>query len=293
MKVIQFTIPVAADNSIHVQEDVLPHFYEHLHRHNEIQLTWIIKGEGTLLTGNYMQQFSPGDVFVLGANQPHLFKSDPQYFDARKKKEIHSLNIFFNPNGFIAPLLSLPEMRGIKKWIMASQHGMQVPKKSCRKITDQILFVKKSNTGARMAAFIELLHQMAEIKKWKIFTAHAFEHRITDTEGLRINNVYQYSMANYTKNISLEEVAKLVHLTPQSFCRYFKKHTAKTYIHFLNEIRVNEACKKFMENKFESIAAVAYQSGFNNVVNFNRVFKNITKHSPGTFIKQYHQDLQD
>jgi len=132
---------------------------------------------------------------------------------------------------------------------------------------------------------------MADEKKWKYFSTEAFEYAITDTEGLRINDVYQYSMANYTKNITLQQVAALVHLTPPSFCRYFKKHTSKTYIHFLNEIRINEACKKFMEKDFTSISSVAYQCGFNNVVNFNRVFKSITKKSPGEFIKEYHQQL--
>jgi AraC-like DNA-binding protein len=292
MNVLYFTIPVSAGNSIHLQEDQLPHFYEHLHRHNEIQITWIIKGEGTLIAGNYMQRFGPGDVFVIGANQPHLLKSDPGYFDSSKKKRIHSLNIFFNPAGFISPLLSLPEMRGIKKFVTATAHGMQAPEKNRKKITDQLVKIKNAGSGLRLAAFIELLQLMAAIKKWKHFSTEAFEYSITDKEGLRINDVYQYTMANYTENIKLAEVAALVHLTPPSFCRYFKKHTSKTYIHFLNEIRINEACKKFLEKDFSSISAVAYQSGFNNVVSFNRVFKSITRQSPGSFIKQYHQQTK-
>ncbi len=289
MKVIQFTIPVAAGNSMHVQEDRLPHFYEHLHRHHETQITWILEGEGTLIAGNNMQHFSANDVFIIGANQPHLFKSDGVYFDAANKKRIHSFNIFFNPAGFIAPLLALPEMRGIKKFIAASTHGMQAPQKSCKNITAQLVKVRSLTGGKRLAAFIELLQLMAEIKTWKYFSTEAFEYAITDNEGLRINDVYQYTMANYTKNITIAQVARLVHLTPPSFCRYFKKHTAKTYIRFLQEIRINEACKRFQEKNYSSIAAVAYQSGFNNVVSFNRVFKSITRQSPGAFIKQYHQ----
>ncbi len=292
MKVIQFTIPVTAGNSIHLQEDKLPHFYEHLHRHHETQVTWILKGEGTLIAGNYMQRFSAGDIFIIGANQPHLFKSDAAYFKGQAKKTIHSLNIFFNPSGFIAPLLSLAEMRSVKKFIAASSHGMQVPEKNKETIAALLTKLKSVNGATKLSVFIELLQQLANIKKWKHFSTETFEQSITDKEGLRINDVYQYSMAHYTETISIQEVAKLVHLTPQSFCRYFKKHTSKTYIHFLNEIRVNEACKKFMENNFENIAAVAYQSGFNNVVNFNRVFKSITKQSPGDFIKQYHQQAR-
>ncbi len=114
MKVVQFTIPVAADNSIHLQEDKLRHFYPHLHRHTETQVTWVVRGEGTLIAGNNMHRFMPGDIFVIGANQPHLFKSGPEYFAADSTKNIHSYNIFFNPKGFLAQLLAFPEMRGIK-----------------------------------------------------------------------------------------------------------------------------------------------------------------------------------
>ena len=103
-----------------------------------------------------------------------------------------------------------------------------------------------------------------------------------------MNDVYQYTMANFTDSISLEKIAAVAYLTPQSFCRYFKKHTSKTYINFLNEVRINDACKKFMEKEFHSISTVAYQSGFNNVVTFNRVFKSITGTAPREFIKAYH-----
>ena len=105
MKIVQFTIPVEVGNSIHLQEDNLPHFYEHLHRHNEIQVAWVINGEGILITGNNMQHFHSGDFYVIGANQPHVFKSDPSYFDPNTRKKIHSLSIFFNPTGFISQLL--------------------------------------------------------------------------------------------------------------------------------------------------------------------------------------------
>src|ERR1700733_9825046 len=125
MKIVQFTIPVVKDHSMHVQEDKLPHFYEHLHRHNETQITWIKKGEGTLIAGNNMVTFKPGDVFVIGANQPHLFKNDPAYFEKDNKLGIHSINIFFDPKGFLTNLLQFPEMDSIKKFLDKSIHGMQ------------------------------------------------------------------------------------------------------------------------------------------------------------------------
>jgi AraC-like DNA-binding protein len=236
-----------------------------------------------------MQRFASGDIFVIGANQPHLFKSDPEYFEHDGNKSIHSLNIFFNPKGFLSQLLAFPEMRSIKKFVDASVHGMQACESDRDKLSAYVNKVKTSNSGFRLANFIELLQIMADIKNWKYLSSESFEYVITDSEGLRMNDIYQYTMANYTENITIEQVAAIVYLTPQSFCRYFKKHTSKTYINFLNEVRINEACKRFMELDFKSISAVAYQSGFNNVVTFNRVFKGITGKSPREYLKEYHK----
>ena len=289
MKIVQFTIPVEIDNSIHLQEDKLPHFYEHLHRHLETQITWVINGEGTLIAGNTMQRFQSGDLFVIGANQPHLFKNDSSYFDESKRKSIHSLNIFFNPTGFIAQLLAFPEMRSIKKFVTSSGFGLQASDKDAAKLSEHFLKIRNSSAGFRLAHFIEFRQVMANLKKWKYLSSESFEYTISDSEGLRMNDVYQYTMEHFTENITLEQIAAVVYLTPQSFCRYFKKHTSKTYIIFLNEVRINEACKRMMEMNFDSISTIAYQSGFNNVVTFNRVFKSITGKAPREYIKEYHK----
>lgn len=87
MKVLQFTIPVPLDKSIIVQKDVLPYFYPHLHRHQEIQLTWIQQGEGTLVADNNMHPFRPSEIYWLGANQPHIFKSEASYFQPKSRKK--------------------------------------------------------------------------------------------------------------------------------------------------------------------------------------------------------------
>jgi AraC-like DNA-binding protein len=94
-------------------------------------------------------------------------------------------------------------------------------------------------------------------------------------------------MQMYDKPITLEDVAKQAHMTPQAFCRYFKKHTLHTFVSFLNEVRINEACKKLTDGNYDSIATVAYNCGFNSITNFNRVFKSVTKKSPSEYVNSY------
>lgn len=289
MKVLQFTIPVAKENSIVVQEDVLPHFYDHLHRHYETQITWVLKGEGTLIAGNYMKQFKSGEIYILGANQPHIFKSDPAYFDKRRKKEIHNVTIFFNPDGLLTQLLDLPEMKNIRKFVTSTASGFKIPVADCSTISEYITKVKNSKGALRVAAFIEMLQELSGVKNLSPLANASSENLITDTEGLRMNDIYQYTMDNYTDNISLKKIASIAHLTPHAFCRYFKKHTRKTYVTFLNEIRINEACKIMLGGNFENIASVAYDTGFSNAVTFNRVFKKVVSKSPREYIREYIQ----
>ena len=292
MKIVHFTVPVANDHSIHVQEDHLPHFYKHLHRHIETQITYIIKGTGTLVAGNIMRPFGPGDLYIIGANQPHLFKSDQAYFEKNSDLLTHSLNIFFDSKGPLSNLLQYPEMSMIEKFIENSSKGAKASRINAPKLAEYISRIFENTQGYRLATFIEMLQSMSRLADWKFLSDQVIAPVISDYEGLRMNEIYQYTMRNYGENITLEEIAAEIHLTPQSFCRYFKKHTLKTYTHFLNEVRVNEACKKFMSGDYESISAVAYQSGFNHVSTFNRVFKTILNISPGEYIHQYKKNLE-
>jgi AraC-like DNA-binding protein len=292
MKVIQFTIPVAKEQAVIMQEDIIPHFYNHLHRHTETQITWVIKGEGTLIAGNYMQPFKSGDIYILGANQPHIFKSDPVYFDKRRKKTVHAISFFFNPNGFLKPLLELSELKAIKKFVDSTSYGLHLPPARQNKITTEILEVKNLKQGLRLAAFIRMLHMMAGIKGWVKLSGTPAANSFSDQEGLRMNDVYQFTMNHYAENIKLKQVADIAYMTPQAFCRYFKKRTGKNYIVFLNEIRISEACKKIIAGNFNSISSVAYDTGFSSAVSFNRVFKKIVAQSPREYQKEYLQKTE-
>ncbi len=292
MKVLQFTIPVAKENAVIVQEDIMPFFYNHLHRHNEAQITWIIKGTGTLLAGNYMQPFKEGEIYVLGANMPHIFKSDAEYLKKGSNKKVHAITIFFDPNGFFQNILTLPETRAIKKFIDNTDYGLQLQASHIKNISAEILSVKKLKTGFKLAEFIRLLQILSEIKDWKKLSSAPIKNTFSEADGLRMSNIYQFTMKRYAENIDLKQVAAIAYLTPQAFCRYFKKHTRKTYIEFLNEIRINEACKILFSGKYDSISSIAYSTGFTNAVSFNRVFRKIIGKAPLQFLKEYKDKLQ-
>lgn len=287
MKVLPFTIPVPHDHSIMVQEEVLPHFYTYLHRHAEIQITWIQKGEGTLLAGNNMHVFREGEIYVIGANLPHLFKSDPAYFLPDNDKEVRATTIFFNPSGKLSALFALPELKNVLAFINQHPSGFKVPDTMYADMVQKITTIQHTGGAEQLYRFIELLNVLTTIHDPQPLSSGSYAFSMTDPEGMRIASVYNYIMQNYASPLSLEDVAMQAHLTPTAFCRYFKKHTRHTLVNFINKVRINEACKMLVNGQAKSIATIAYSCGFNSITNFNYVFKSITGVSPRDYINGY------
>lgn len=291
MKVLQFTIPVAQDRAVIVQEDIMPHFYPYLHRHREAQLIWIKEGEGTLLADNQMHPFKKNDIFLLGANQPHLFKSNPEYFEADSDLKIQTLMIFFDPNGTLAPLLELPEMQLIRSYLHLNKGGLKISSLQTDLVIQKMLTVQYAKNQDLIIQFLQLLNVLVQLQPSSEPLVVGTPTVFSESEGIRIGQVFNFLMQHYDKNITLDEVAEQAHMTPQAFCRYFKKHTQQTFVSFLNEMRVNEACKKLTSGSFENISSVAYSCGFNSLTNFNRVFKSVVGYSPKSYLDSYFKNV--
>ena len=106
MKVLPFKIPKSGNNALILQEDLEPLFYDKLHQHPEIQMSYILSGTGTLLVGDTVSRFNPGDVLIFGGNLPHVFRSDPN-----PEGLSHMLTIFFNRESFGAPFFETEELK--------------------------------------------------------------------------------------------------------------------------------------------------------------------------------------
>jgi AraC-like DNA-binding protein len=287
MKALQFTVPVTPDKTVIIQEDIIPQFYPHLHRHKEAQLIWIIKGEGTLIAENTMHSFKPDNIFMIAPNQSHVFKGSRQTPSNADGEGIHSISVFYDPNGHLANFLQLPELSQLNTFLKEYKCGFKLPDEYVHSVSKHILKLKASSNMDQMLHFLHLLRTFCRMSpKPKHLSTFSKEH-ITDGEGMRMGNIYNYVLQHFRNALTLEEVAAEAHLTPQAFCRYFKKHTGVTFVTFLNEMRINQACKRLTAGEYDSIATVAYNCGFNSITNFNRVFKSVAGASPKEYLFKY------
>jgi AraC-like DNA-binding protein len=287
MNVVEFSIPLSKDTVV-MEEDLLPYFYNYFHRHSEMQITLIVKGEGTLIIDNYTQRFSPGEIYFIAANQPHIFQSDPSYFEDTVNNKVHAIHLYFDADTLLKSLVILPELDQIKNFIENVNYGVQIPKESAEEVMKTVTSLVNLSGVPRLLKFLELLHYLSiDLKEFKSLSSGNSRRVIAGAENLRMEKIYQYTLSNYTKDISLDMVADICHMTPQAFCKYFKKHTSKTYITFLHEIRINAACDKIIKGEIDGISSVAFATGFNSAINFNKVFKKFTGFSPRDYIKKY------
>lgn len=291
MKILQFTLPVPDNKTIIVKDESLPHFYPYLHRHNEVQLSWVLEGEGTLVADNNMHTFKSNEVYWIGANQPHVFKSEPSYFQNKNSHQTHKIDIFFNPDGQLSSFFSIPEVKNLNDFIRKHHSGFRLPDSMVGEISAKMLSVSQRTGVEQFLHFIDLLKALSGCKNLETISTDSKTVTFSETEGIRIAGIYNYVMQHYDEPITLESLANVAFMTPQAFCRYFKKHTHNTPLSFINQVRINEACKKLVENEHEGIASVAYSTGFKSITNFNRVFKSITKKSPGEYIDSYFHNI--
>lgn len=276
MKVTAFTIPVRQDQTVIVKREVQAQFYPHLHRHEEVQITWIQRGAGALLVGEQLHDFQAGHVLMFSANLPHLFKNDLQ------ENGIIALSLFFRKD---AVLWQLPELQQVKQFLNERQGAFRVAEKVQSEIQAILRAIENQQTEWRLTSFIGLMQRLVHYSELELI-GESTVPLVSDREGLRINTILQYVMHHYQRKLTLEEVAAQIHMVPGAFCRFFKKRTGKTFIRFLNEIRIREACRQLVSEADQPIAEVAFRCGFKNVSSFNRVFRQIMAQSPSAYIQE-------
>ncbi|WP_312191082.1 AraC family transcriptional regulator [Sphingobacterium sp.] len=290
MKTLQFNVPTMRGQSLTIQEDVLESFYPYFHRHQEAQLMWIKSGRGILIVEDTLHPFKEGDIFFLGANQPHVFKSASQ---DGFLNESRSVSIFFDPNGKLKSLFSLDEFESLSQFIYNNPRGFKIPERYFFQISERVCQLKSADQMDKLMHFFYLLRSLANISREIEPLCTERVHR--DFDGAhssnRINQICNYIKEHYKQELTLENVAEHANLTPQAFCRYFKKHCGVTFVTYLNKIRVKEVCNQLNEDHLDSVSFIAYNCGFNSITNFNRVFKQIVGCNPKEYVQQYKQTL--
>ncbi|MEH6534996.1 MAG: AraC family transcriptional regulator [Psychroserpens sp.] len=276
MKVLPFKIPKPDFDALVFQEDKGTIFFDKLHQHKEIQLSLIIEGEGTLIVGDTINYYKTGDVLVIGSAIPHVFRSE-----ASANLNSHMLTLFFTETSFGSSFFNLEELKELKSFFKRAKQGFKAT--SHRKLIANLF--EQLESASKLQRFIVLLELLQLLSKssYTSLSSFIYNKTYTDIEGKRMRDVFEYTMNNFDKDIPLSTISNVANMTRNAFCKYFKKRTNKTYISFLNQLRIEHACKLLLTNKDMTIGEIAEGTGFQNISNFNRQFKAVKLMSPSEF----------
>ena len=286
MKPLYQDLPFPIDSHIHYYIEDLPHFIVPWHYHPAIEIMYITRGIGTRFVGDYIEQYEEGDVCMIGPNLPHEWRNDDAYFDKESGLRATCICLFFKREIFDPNFIRLPEMNNIRDLIERSRRGLKFTGKSKLEITR---FIRSSvnDVGVRKVTnLLTLLELMATSTAYELLASVGFTNSVNSEDFERFNKVYKFLVKNFATSIRLEEVSTLVGLTPTAFCRYFKERTKKTFVEYLNEMRIGYSKKLLLENKMK-ISTISGEVGFPNLSNFISQFKKVTGMSPSQFQKQF------
>ena len=286
MKPLYQDLPFPIDSHIHYYIEDLPHFIVPWHYHPAIEIMYITRGIGTRFVGDCIEQYEEGDVCMIGPNLPHEWRNDDAYFDKESGLRATCICLFFKREIFDPNFIRLPEMNNIRDLIERSRRGLKFTGKSKLEITR---FIRSSvnDVGVRKVTnLLTLLELMATSTEYELLASVGFTTSVNSEDFERFNKVYKCLVKNFATSIRLEEVSTLVGLTPTAFCRYFKERTKKTFVEYLNEMRIGYSKKLLLENKMK-ISTISGEVGFPNLSNFISQFKKVTGMSPSQFQKQF------
>jgi len=271
--------------SFSIRQDRVPYVNNRWHYHPEIELIYFKEGAGTQFIGDNIMPFQSGDVILVGTNLPHYWSFDDKYFNS----EVEQPNVYvahFCDYFWGKEFLSIPENLPLKNILETAKRGVEVTGKTKEYIGYLLEEMLASEGCRKVLLLLEALITISNSDNHSILCSIGFQPNVRETENDRINSIYQYSLANYKRKIQMEEVAAVAYMSPNSFCRFFKSKTRKTYSNFLIEIRVGIACKLLIEDKL-SIKQICYESGFNNFASFHKYFKMITHKTPLNYQREF------
>jgi AraC-like DNA-binding protein len=254
-----------------------------LHSHEEFELNFIQNARGAKrIIGDHIEEIDDLELVLVGPNLQHGW-----FTNNCTSQEIFEVTIQFHKDLFDEKFLRRNQLSFIRNMMEKSSRGILFSKDTTRHLASRIIQLNQKNGFDSVLELMSILHDLSASSKIRILSDASFNNNDSYTySSARIEKTYDYMNRNFDKVIGLNEVARLANMSEASFSRFFKSHTGITFIDSLTEIRLGHASRMLIDTSL-SVAEIAYNCGFNNISNFNRIFKKKKKCTPKEFRESY------
>lgn len=260
-----------------------------IHIHPECELNFIENAKGAQrIVGDSIEEIDEEELVLV--TNPHLEHAWKDYRNV--SKNIHEITIQFHPDLLTDTFLNKNQMISIRQLSRHAERGVAFSRESIAKVRPLLKTLTCENDSFySLIKLLIILHELSIDKGMRELSTGQFAanvmHQHSSDESL--GRVMDYLSRHYSEVIRLSEVAEMVNMSESSFCRFFKQHTSKSFIDFLTDIRLGAASRALIDSSL-SIAEIGYDCGFNNLSNFNRIFKKKKGVTPSEFRDNYRKN---
>lgn len=251
------------------------------HFHPEYELTYIQESGGVRFVGDSVMDFEKGDLVLLGPNLPHCWKNMNSDHEMAR-----SIVVQWKDDVLSQKWLDTNEFMAIRKLIILSSRGIKFDNKIVEKVQPMLNKMMVQTPFEKLITLLQILDLLAKAKDLQLLTGDNFTAKLNNKSNARINIIHNFVRENYQRKITLEEVSKLVSMSEEPFCRFFKKTFNKSFFTFLNEYKIKLACKLLIESD-QHVAEIAFRSGYESLPFFYRQFNKFIGCSPLTYQQKY------
>lgn len=271
-------------HSFRVNHAYLPLLDNPWHFHSDYELLYVIKSNGKRIVGDSIENFYEGDMVFMGPDLPHVWKNGDEYYQNNPEYSAETIVVQFKEASFGTDFFKLSEMRAIRSLLQLSKRGLKIEGATHKVLVEELHLITTLNAVNRLSSLMKILDILSVSSDLTPIATKSFEKMYYDSGSDKINKVFEYVATNFRNDIQLDEVAVVANMSKTAFCRYFKSRSTKTFLEYLNEVRINYACKLLIEDQL-SISEIAFECGFNSSSYFNRQFKNVEKQTPKEYCK--------
>ncbi len=248
------------------------------HYHAPYELIYISQSYGIRFVGDSVSHFFPGDLVLVGPYLPHLWRNDASYYKDEGTKKVKTIILKFTRDFIGEETFKYPEFADIDQMLEQAKFGLCFGKSISKKLHNDLIGIIDLSPAEQSIKLLDTLCRLSLTDDKKVLSTSDMRQYTTE-HSHRLDAVLKYISDNYANYITLNDVADVACMTTNSFCRFFKKMTNKSFTQFLNEVRIRNASRLLIQDNL-SVSEVCYMVGYNSVTNFNKQFKQIMGSTP-------------
>jgi AraC-like DNA-binding protein len=278
-RIIREITPLSDDDFFIVLNHYNASFGFPVHYHPEYELNMVSNSQGKRIIGDSILDYNDLDLVLIGPNTPHAWTGSVELSNA------HVVTIQFHNDFLGESVLGRKLMLPIREMLEKSSRGILFSSETANYVQERIMNLCENQDFDSLLAFFSILFDLSISRNQKMLATPTYVCNFNPSKSRRIEKINEYIQQNIHQNIKIKEVADLVNMSETAFSHFFKKRTQRSFSDYITDLRAGHAARQLIETE-KNISEIVYDCGYNNISNFNRIFKKKVGLTPSEFRSQ-------